>query len=350
MTIFTNDDPELDALLRAGDPVDQDTLLSVATSPAAAALHNAITRPTARASSRRRFLRPVVLAAAATVATTVTLSVTLLRPTASESAYGAALVRFAENSPRLLVGANSWHVTRADEENASTGEMTFAAGTQWLDVVWVDGATSKDSDKFDLTPVGSAEIDGANAYVGYYGPSGGGTSEDKEFEAIWSVGDQALDARGVFATRADFLAVATTLYRVDVDTWLSALPASVVDPSSRAAVIEEMLADVPQPAGFDVDKLATSSQVSDRYQLGAKVIGAVSCGWMHQWAHGDPAERQEAGAAMATSHDWSILKEMQADGDYPDVVWEIADAMNGAPLRITPGETLETWSQPALGC
>jgi hypothetical protein len=345
MTIYTDDDPELDALLRAGDPVDQDTLRIVATSPAAAALHNAITRPTARASSRRRFLRPVVLAAAATVATTVTLSVTLLRPSTSESAYGAELVRFAENSPRLLVGADGWQVTRADEEDASAGEMTFAAGTQWLDVVWVDGATSKDSDKFDMTPVGYADIDGARAYVGYYG-----TSDDKEYEAIWSVGDQALDARGAFATKADFLAVATTLYRVDVDTWLSALPASVVDPSSRAAAVEEMLADVPLPVGFDVDELETSAQVSDRYQLGAKVIGAVSCGWIQQWAHGDPAQSQEARAAMATSHDWAILKEMQADGDYPDVVWEIADAMNGAPLRMTPGETLETWSQPALGC
>ena len=30
---------------------------------------------------------------------------------------------------------------------------------------------------------------------------------------------------------------------------------------------------------------------------------------------------------MATSRHWSILREMDTDGDYPEVVWEIAAAM-----------------------
>jgi hypothetical protein len=349
MTIFTNDDPELDALLRACDPVREDAMQSVAASSASTDLRNTIAHTatvTATATQpRRRYLRPAVLAAAAVVVTAVALGITLIRPSTSESAYGAELVRFAENSPRLLVGVDGWRVTRADEEDERTGEMSFNAGTQSLDIFWVGGATSKDSDKFDMTPAGYAEIDGSRAYVGYYG-----TGDDKEFEAIWSVDDQALDARGAFPTKADFLAVATTLHRVDVDTWLSALPASVIDPASRAATVERMLADVPQPAGFDLSDLTISAQVSDRYQLGAKVIGAVSCAWIHQWAHGTAAERQAASEAMATSRQWAILNEMQADGDYPKVVWEIADAMNGKPLKITPGQTLEEWSQPALGC
>jgi hypothetical protein len=340
MTIFT-DDADLDAQLRASDPVNRDALERVADAPGAMHLRTAISRAP-KARRRRRFMRPAILVAAAAAATGVSLSLTLVHPASEGSAFGAALVRFAENSPRLLVGAGGWHVTRADEEDAHTGEMTFSAGKASLDVFWVAGAGEKESDKADMTHVGSAQIDGTTAWVGAY--------DAHEFEAIWSVGDQAREARGNFAAVADFLAVADTLHRVDVDTWLAAMPASVVDPSSRAATVLQMLADVPQPDGFNVAKLDVAPGVSDRYQLGAQVIGTVSCAWIHQWTHGTSAERVQASRAMATSRHWAILQEMEAQGAYPDVVWSIADAMNGKPLQMTPGETLEEWSQPALGC
>ena len=94
--------------------------------------------------------RPVVLAAVAAIATAIPLSLTLVHPSSNDSAYGAALVRFAEHSPRLLVGMDGWRVTRADEENELTGEMDFASGTQTLELYWVGGANSKDSDKADM--------------------------------------------------------------------------------------------------------------------------------------------------------------------------------------------------------
>ena len=42
-----------------------------------------------------------------------------------------------------------------------------------------------------------------------------------------------------------------SLHEVDVDTWLSAMPASVVQPAQQAEAVDEMLAGIPLPPGFD---------------------------------------------------------------------------------------------------
>jgi hypothetical protein len=344
MMLFTDDDAELDALLLACDPVDRAAVTDAAQSPAATTLRMAITDANAVAT-RRRGRRVAVIAGIAAAAVAIPLGVALLRPSSGEQAYGAELVRFAQNSPRLLVGVDGWRITRADEENADTGEMTFAAGARSLDVHWTPGATSKDTDKVDMVARGSATIAGHRAWVGDYG-----SGDASDFEAIWSDGDRAIDARGVFGSRAEFLAVAGTLHQVGVGDWLAALPDSVVKPASRAAAVDRMLADVPLPTNFDTAALKRSGQVSDEYQLGARVIGAVSCAWIHQWTVGDAAARREAATAMATSRTWAELRAMQATGAYPEVVWQLADALNGTPLPRPSGWTIEQWAEPALGC
>jgi hypothetical protein len=351
MTIFSEDSPGLDRLLHAADPADPAEMTALATSPAAQAMRDAITSAPAGAPAHSRYLRPALLAAAAVV-TALALTFALLPPWAGKkSAYGVELVRFAKSSPLLLVQADGWRVTRADEFDPHNGfgpddgEMTFAAGTQYLDLHWKRPATAMDSDKHDMVADGYASIAGKRAWVGYYPGS------LREYEAIWTDGGRALNARGAFPTRASFLAVAETLHRVDVDTWLAAMPASVVKPDSREATIEQMLADVPQPSGFDISELASSSSVVERYHLGAAAAGAVACAWLEQWLHGTDTQRQEAAQAMATSRDWAILVEMRPQGDYPEVVWEIADAMNGKPSRSAPsGPALEQWAKPGLGC
>ena len=100
----------------------------------------------------------------------------------------------------------------------------------------------------------------------------------------------------------------------------------------------------------DAADVTRSGQVSDRYQLGAKVTGAASCAWVQQWVHGNAAQRRQAQEAMATSRHWAILREMQASGAYPDVVWEVADFMAGKATRLPHGASLEQWAKPALGC
>jgi hypothetical protein len=133
------------------------------------------------------------------------------------------------------------------------------------------------------------------------------------------------------------------------------MPDSVVKPDIRAASVDQMFADIPVHPSVDIDKLKAGQRVTDRYQLGAKVTGAVACAWIDQWidatSKGNDERAQEAVDAMASSHDWAMLHEMNDEGDWPEVLWELADAMpdnasvsGGRPLSI------EESYENALGC
>src|SRR5690606_10931178 len=160
----------------------------------------------------------------------------------------------------------------------------------------------------------------------------------------------------------DFLAVAGTIEAVDVDTWLSAMPASVVHASQRAAVVDEMLADIPVPSGFDAGSVELADvAVTDRYQLGAHVTGQVACAWFAQWAEatrtGDAAAAAEAVDAMAGSRDWDILREMAGQGDWPVAVWEYADELVAgaddvveATAGLEGSSPIEQRAAHGLGC
>ncbi len=145
------------------------------------------------------------------------------------------------------------------------------------------------------------------------------------------------------------------LESVDIDRWLSAMPASVVRPDSHAAVVEEMLADVPLPDGFDAEELIRADTVLDRYQLGAEVTGAVACGWVEQWLRarktGDTVRAREAVEAMPSSRDWAILKELRPLGGWSSEVWKYADAMKtGKPIMGGKPLTVRESYAPALDC
>jgi hypothetical protein len=133
------------------------------------------------------------------------------------------------------------------------------------------------------------------------------------------------------------------------------MPPSVVLPAKTGEAVQGMLAGLPLPAGFDSGKLAGDAAVRDRYQLGAKVSGAVACAWLKQWVDarraGDTGAERAAERALATSHRWPILKEMSAGGAYPEVLWGLADAVNGNGT-VMGGKRLsvEEAYRPALGC
>ncbi len=89
--------------------------------------------------------------------------------------------------------------------------------------------------------------------------------------------------------------------------------------------------------------------------MGARVVGAVTCSWLDQWidaaASGDSERQAEAVDALLSSKSWSILLEMDVDGDYPEVVWEYADAIAGDGTVIGGRVlTVEESYGPALGC
>lgn len=66
---------------------------------------------------------------------------------------------------------------------------------------------------------------------------------------------------------------------------------------------------------------------------------------------GDELAAEAAVDAMATSHDWAVLAEMNEEGDWPEVVWELADAMpTDAPVSGGRPLTVAESYDESLGC
>ena len=243
-----------------------------------------------------------------------------------ERAFAAEAVRAAEGAPRLLLDGG-WRVTRMDEWNAGSGEMTFERDGRELQLSWVPtrvaGPAKQSGARLELK-FGTSE--GVRATVWRYEGS-------NEYTAVWRHGDATVTARGAAASGAEFAGVVENLRSVGVEDWLRALPDSAVTPQEHPEAIEEMLAGVPLPPGFDAGSLRDGAATRDRYQLGAKVAGAVACGWLASWAEaktaGDDAGVRRAVVALASSRDWAILREMNPKGAYPEVLWRYADAVAG---------------------
>jgi len=151
------------------------------------------------------------------------------------------------------------------------------------------------------------------------------------FVALWMADDRVLEFRVDGTTAEAFGALLDRLVVVDVDMWLRAMPASVIAAADQPVAVAEMLAGIPLPSGFDNAALVDDADVKDRYQLGARVVGAVSCAWIQQWidatAAGDGAGAQAAVDAMTTSSGWPIVQEMAMSGAYPEVLQMFVDLM-----------------------
>src|SRR5262249_38435700 len=222
--------------------------------------------------------------------------------------------RGGATTPRPGAG---WSVARADEFSVSSGEMTFRNGGHELELRWElgsrpDGKLADRAAPSDLAS--TATVAGVQAHVYRYA----GTND---FTAVWLRGHYTLEARGIAADLRAFTTLIGRLSAVGVDAWLSAMPENVVKPASRPDPVREMLEGTPVLPGFDTAPLRAGDAVGDRYQLGAEVAGAVACEWIRRWivarSTGDEATVREAVSAMASSHDWKILREMTSDGGYP---------------------------------
>jgi len=329
-------DQELDAAIAAAFP-DDGQVGALDLAGADLALREAIMvqteiRPTLAPVHplRRRGWRAAGLAA---VAAALVAALVVVVPGASRdgsAAWAAPVLAVAESAPRYLLAQEGWVVTQVPEFSGASGQVVFSDGEATIDLHWRPASTHDEyvADRSELPELEgmTATADGVPARVFTYGDTDGGT----DLAALWRQGDHSLEARGVVRDAAAFAGLLAALEEVDVDAWLTALPEQVVRPDGERDAIAGMLADVPLPPGFDPRSLERGAAI-DRYQVGAQATGAVACGWIESWiaasSRGDAAAAQEAVDAMATSRDWAILQEMDAEGDFPEVVWEHADAM-----------------------
>ncbi len=339
-------DPSLDELIKAANPIDDPRAAALEIDPAAHDLMLAVldapdsdpgTSPDSRPGltdgkrSRPRSRLPR-MGIAALVACAIVAAL-IITGSGSDStndvAWGAEQVRFAEASPLLLL--EGWNVVYANEENETTGEMSFVLGSSDPEMVshgdqlrvaelfWRDVSLSRMvRDRSDAaSTITTASVLGNTAKVFMYDQASLGMKPTdppvEQAAALWNQDGQVLELRTQVPDLDSFKERLATLRKVDVDDWLSALPPSSVPTGGTAAVVDEMLRGVPLPPGFDISGIPRINLTKDRLALAQDVSTAVTCSWFANWAkarrQGDTAAVKAAIDAMRSSKDWPVLRE-----------------------------------------
>lgn len=273
--------------------------------------------------------------------------------------FAAAAIEVAEANPRLLVTEPGWSVTRADEFNAESGEITFSDGSHDLDVVWYParfyGGYLRDRANVS-TPTRSTLLGGVATTVDY--------GREEYATMLAPQGRVFVEIRGRLGSKARYDAVLRSLRPVDVDSWLAAMPPSAVTPSNRAAAVEKVLRGVPLPPGFDLSALEASEAVREPYQLTVEVTGAVACGWVESWIaarrSGEAGKAAAAVEAMSSWEHWPALQSKQMRRGWAQNIRQTAKRLAHDHLGFGPagievradGRAFEygpQWSL-ALGC
>jgi hypothetical protein len=276
----------------------------------------------------------------------------------SGTAWAAAQVRFAEASPLVLLGAPGWRVEYGDEQSEQEGELHFQhgpaaqapSGASAATLHWRGGGLGRwlRDRGASAARTTTAPVLGTTAHVYQYE---GGRPGRRDITALFRYDGRVLEFRAGAANLDAFKVLLAALKGVDTDTWLSAMPASVVKTSDREVTVNQMLQGVAVPPGFDPNDIKGAELTKDHYQLGAAVTGTVACQWFKRWSDareaGDRAKEREAIAAMATAKGWPILKEMAKEGAYPDVLMEFAAHM---PSGGWYGRPLTGDVNSGLGC
>jgi hypothetical protein len=348
--------------------------------------------------------------AGALVIVLVTAAVLAGGSSKSTPAYGAELVRFAESTPLLLLDEPGWRVSYVNEGRRAPGKplernMEFVTGSRaslkarltraehkrhvlppdvrramqsrvqlyWKDsglsrLVWRDGKLGvnqynsylkrrityfEPGRAFETTIPGlgvTAYLDPRDEPRGFIGGGRG----NRSMVAMWTEAGHLLELRAVVPDLAAFEERLSWLSKVDSQAWLDALPPRVVKAADRDHAVREMLKGIPLPATFKPSRVPSVGLAMDRYQLGAAVAGSVTCLWFRQWGQarrtGDVGAANEAEDAMASARRWPILREMEKEGAYPDVIWQLAGSMPSGVWQYGPHRWRLLPKAEGLGC
>jgi len=235
--------------------------------------------------------------------------------------YAAAAVKVAEANPRLLVTAPGWSIIHADSFEVDSGGLTYryksepAYGSDGRRLT--EGWHSTRGYRLALRELGrhgsaeTATVLGRRATT--FHENGGRT----DVTVLPPQGEVFVE---IGAAPSDSATVLRSLRAVSIDRWLAAMPAEVVQPTSRSSVIAAMLDGVPLPPGFDLAALETESHLTSRFELGRSVADAVACGWLESWSaatrSGDDGAAQQAVEGMSGARHWPVLLQMVREKGY----------------------------------
>lgn len=280
--------------------------------------------------------------------------------------FTAAAIRIAQHNPRVLVTAPGWKVRQLGGFSATSGEMGFQYGPdKWHDspMYGTDGhlagyshlnlAPSLEVDWYPAAQYRAYKADRAqesHRIIELFGKPALLVTYGAHDHAVMLPPDGGvfLELRGNMAGKEAFVDFVTRyVEKASVQQWLSALPPEMVTAGNAGSRLEQVLADIPVPPEFSRTRLA-KDEALDPYQFRATVTGQVTCGWIAEYSKArsvhDPARQARAVAAMESSHHWKVLRQMDPEGDYPEVVWQYADGL--AAGRVPSRAEL----RGALGC
>jgi hypothetical protein len=282
---------------------------------------------------RRRLIAPIAAAAALIGVLAVSAVIRHQRPETHEAVrpapttsarWSPLLLRAAEQNPRLLVQEPGWKITTVYGFTENTGTMAFTRGDRQLEINWYPAKEYQGyyDSRLNVSKPEPAKVDGIDGNIFTYSAS--------DFAIMLKPnGDTFAELRtGGTWTRSAFDQELTRIKRVDVQTWLAAMPPEIVTPGRADEAAAKALEGVPLPPKFDRAAL-NAVGTNDQYQFGAAVAARVGCGWIEEWQRakqaGDQAALRKAADALRSSHQWKVLQRMNKDGDYPEVFWEMAD-------------------------
>jgi hypothetical protein len=225
--------------------------------------------------------------------------------------YAAAAIQVAEANPRLLVTAPGWSIIHANI-TAEDGGLTYKKvghpypGPYAAVMNWEPAALYRDALRGLRTEATGTHSTVLGQHVTIFHEREGAS-------------DIVFPPQGtVFVTLSlpavEHEALLRSVRAVGVDRWLAAMPPEVVQPAAESAVIASMLHGVPLPPGFDLSALEAEGELSNRFDLGKTVAGAVACGWLESWnaatRSGDAATAEAAVAGLSGARHWPVLLQM----------------------------------------
>lgn len=284
-------------------------------------------------------------------------------------AFAAALVRFANSTPRLLLQIPGWHVVFVEQDPGSGGEMHFARGrvnAQGMPATSLPGELSL-LDRYAQLNWGTNQIERRFIRSGRQNiPTGLGVPVRRlqlegrahgwmDVIASLIFGNREVSLRVTVKNMSDLRSALLALTQVDATTWLEAMPPSVIKSANSGPAIRQMLERIPLPPGFDASKIPGVNATQTNYYLGTELTGAVACTWIADWnqartSHNTAAESR-AIAAMATAPKWPVFRWMSRQGAWPQVLISYAQAMrSGEVTEGRPGIPLIAAVNSGLGC
>lgn len=239
-------------------------------------------------------------------------------------------LKAAEKLPRLLVDEDGWKITTVYGFAAEEGTIDFVNGGRNVQMNWYP-AKHYDSyykDRLEVSRPEPTTVAGTEANIFTY--------SSNDFAAqLLPTGSAFVELRASNMNRAEFDEILTHVIRVEPDKFLAAMPAEVVTPGKVRSAAAEILSDVPIPPGFDVASIKIEG-ANDPYQFGAAVTSQITCTWIAEWIRadkaGDDGAVKQAASALRSSHQWKVLNDMNEEGDWPEVMWELSDEVAGGTV------------------